>query len=88
MSNLLEKEKVLTDFLNFTYEMHRCPWYLDGKKHSPNWCNWACSILNFMIPITEKMKTNISNNEKKMFFIHQCLSNQIIFNSIYKKYFW
>ena len=68
MSNLLEKEKVLTDFLNFTYEMHRCPWYLDGKKHSPNWCNWACSILNFMIPIMEKMKTNISNNEKKNVF--------------------
>lgn len=53
----------------------------------PNWCNGECSVLNFLISVIEKMKTIISNKEKKMIFIVHSLNNRIIFNSIYNNYF-
>lgn len=46
LSNLVKDEKVLLDFLEFTYNIHKCPWCLNGEDHSNRKKKDVFSLLN------------------------------------------
>lgn len=88
MANVKKNENVFNDFLNSTYKINcplQCP---GGEDHSPDWCGAEYAIVKFLLPIISKVNENISNEQKKSFFMLHSINNPFAFDMAYDKYFW
>ena len=43
--------KNIESFLDFSVEVFKDLWCVDGQAHSPTWCGGRCSEIRWLLPI-------------------------------------
>ena len=85
---LLQYNKLLTEFIFYLSEINYLSWFVQGEQHSVNWSNQAFHI-EFIIRIKECFGDNILPiNMKKTFLKNACLKEQELFLNWYNACFW
>ena len=57
---------------NILYYSFECYKNILGEKHGFECCDCTCAKINFLLPIIEEFKKDISKEEKEAFFILRC----------------
>ena len=85
---LLQYNKLLTEFIFYLSEINYLSWFVQGEQHSVNWSNQAFHI-EFILRIKECFGDNILPiNMKTTFLKNACLKEQELFLNWYNACFW